>query len=174
MERWSEQASNLVLKITERAPELLLTLLIGYIAIKIIRSVLHGVIRVTRGNQAMKGIILSLIDIVLWTLLIAVLLRSLGLTQISLVLSSGVAFFALALSTGSAALLQDLIAGLFLAQDPDIRIGEYLEFGETKGLVEKLDARKIRLRDEAGNYYIVPNAVFDKAIWKMPKKEEDK
>jgi len=121
----------------------------------------------------MKGIVLSLADIVLWTLLIAMLLRTLGLTQLSLVLSSGVAFFALAISTGSAALLQDLIAGLFLAQDPDIRLGELLEFGEIKGTVDKIDARKIRLRGEDGSYYVVPNALFDKAVWKLPKKEEE-
>lgn len=173
MENWIDGLNNLVARVSDRLPGLVLTLIAGYIAIKVIRSALYGVIRVTRGNQAMKGIILSLIDVVLWTLLIAVLLRSLGLTQISLVLSSGVAFFALALSTGSAALLQDLVAGIFLAQDPDIRIGEYLEFGETKGRVEKLDARKIRLRDDKGDYYVVPNSVFDKAVWKIPKKEEE-
>ncbi|HSX42207.1 MAG TPA: mechanosensitive ion channel domain-containing protein [Candidatus Saccharimonadales bacterium] len=155
----------------DKLPQLLLTLIIGYLFIKLIKAVLHGAIKVTHANTSMKGILISVIDVALWIFLIAALLQQVGLTQISLALSGSVAIAGIAISVGSSAFVQDLVAGLFLAQDKDFNTGDIIKVGEIMGRVERMDARKIRLRDEEGNLHIFPNSMLDKEAWVVLQKK---
>lgn len=160
-----DRLGEILLKAWDRLPAVLLTFLVGYLVIKIIKVILHSVIRVTRGNQAMKGILMSVIDFGLWIMLLAAVLQQVGLTQLSLALSGSVVILGLAISTGSAAFVQDLVAGIFLSQDRDFNVGYRVQIDSVEGMVEKMDARKIRIRDDKGNLHIFPNSLFDRAAW---------
>jgi len=152
---FSDRLFEIGLKSWEKLPDLVLTLIFGYIVIKVIKSLVIGVISFSRANSALKGILFSVLDVVMWILLIAVMLQQIGLTQISIALSGAVAISALAISAGSAAFVQDLVAGIFLSQDSDFNAGDLLRVGEIEGVVERMDARKIRLRDEKGKLHII-------------------
>lgn len=154
----------------EKLPELLLTLIVGFILIKILKSVLRGLLGFSRANSALRGILLSVIDVGLWLLLLAALMQQVGLTQISLALSGTVAITALALATGSAAFVQDLVAGIFLAQDPDFSSGDRVKVEDVEGVVERMDARKVRIRDDKGLLHVFPNSHLDKSAWTVVKK----
>jgi len=167
---FSDRLFEIGLKSWEKLPDLVLTLIFGYIVIKVIKSLVIGVISFSRANSALKGILFSVLDVVMWILLIAVMLQQIGLTQISIALSGAVAISALAISAGSAAFVQDLVAGIFLSQDSDFNAGDLLRVGEIEGVVERMDARKIRLRDEKGKLHIFPNSFFDKSTWIVLKK----
>jgi small-conductance mechanosensitive channel len=162
---FADRLFAIFVKAWDKVPELLLTLIVGFIVIKIIKAILHGVIQVTRANRAMKGILMSVIDVALWIFLVAALLQQVGLTQIALALSSTVAIAGIAISVGSSAFIQDLVSGLFLAQDTDFNTGDRIKVKDVEGMVERMDARKIRVRDEKGNLHIFPNSVFDKEAW---------
>lgn len=149
----------------DKLPQLLLTLIVGYVVIKIVKGIIHGLIRVSKTNSAMKGILMSVIDIALWMFLFAALLQQIGLPQVALALSSTVAIAGLAIATGSSVFIQDLVSGLFLAQDPDFNVGDRIKVTEVEGTVERMDARKIRLRDDKGLLHIFPNSTFDKSAW---------
>jgi len=155
----------------DRLPELLLTFLVGYLVIKLAKALLHGAIRVSRANSAMKGILLSIIDISLWVFLVAALLQQVGLTQIAFALSSTVAIAGIAISVGASSFVQDLVSGIFLAQDPDFNIGDRVKVEGFEGIVERMDARKIRLRDDTGLLHIYPNSTFDKAAWTVVQRK---
>ena len=159
-------------KVWDKLPQLLLTLIVGYLLIKVIKAVLHGAIKVSHTNASLKGILISVVDVALWIFVIAALLQQVGLTQISLALSGSVAIVGLAISVGSGAFVQDLVSGLFLAQDKDFNTGDIIKVGEVEGLVERMDARKIRMRDESGNLHIFPNSLFDKQEWIVLQKKE--
>lgn len=165
MTAFMDRVFDIGAKVWDKLPQLLLTLIVGYIIIKIVRGILHALIKVTRANTAMKGILLSIIDIALWIFLIAALLQQIGLTQIALALSSTVAIAGIAISVGSGSFVQDLVSGLFLAQDPDFNVGDEVKIDDVLGTVERMDARKIRLRDKDGYLHVFPNAHFDKAAW---------
>lgn len=152
-------------KAWDKLPQLLLTLIVGFLLIKILKAILHSAIKVTRANEAMKGILLSVIDFALWIFLVAALLQQVGLTQIAFALSGTVAIAGIAISVGSSAFVQDLVSGLFLAQDKDFNPGDIIKVGEVEGRVERMDARKIRLRDHHGRLHIFPNSMFDKEPW---------
>lgn len=158
----------------DKLPQLLLTLIVGYIVIKIIKAVIHGVIRVSKTNSAMKGILMSVIDIALWMFLFAALLQQIGLPQVALALSSTVAIAGLAIATGSSVFIQDLVSGLFLAQDPDFNVGDRIKVLDLEGTVERMDARKIRMRDDKGLLHVLPNSTFDKSSWSVIQRKGGK
>ena len=167
---FSDRIFELIAKSWDRLPQLLLTLIVGFILIKLIKAFLHGLVGYSKANSALKGILLSVLDVALWIFLIAALMAQVGLTQISLALSGTVAISALALSAGSTAFVQDLVAGIFLAQDPDFNPGDRIKVDEVEGVVERMDARKIRLRDDKGVLHIFPNSHFDRSAWMVLKK----
>jgi small-conductance mechanosensitive channel len=158
----------------DKLPQLLLTLIVGYIVIKIIKAVIYGVIRVSKTNSAMKGILMSVIDIALWMFLFAALLQQIGLPQVALALSSTVAIAGLAIATGSSVFIQDLVSGLFLAQDPDFNVGDRIKVLDLEGTVERMDARKIRMRDDKGLLHVLPNSTFDKSSWSVIQRKGGK
>jgi small-conductance mechanosensitive channel len=170
---FSDQLWLIALKAWDRLPSIVLTFLVGYLVIKIVKTALHSLIRVTRANQAMKGIIISVIDFGLWIMLLAAVLQQVGLTQLSLALSGSVLVLGLAISTGSAAFIQDLVAGIFLAQDRDFNVGYRVQIDAVEGTVEKMDARKIRIRDDRGHLHIFPNSIFDRAAWIVKNEDRD-
>lgn len=158
-------------RILEVLPELLLTLLIGFVLIKLAKYLFSNLIKVTRANTALKGILLSVADIVLWLILIVVILNQLGLNQVAMALTSTAAVAGIAFSIASSTFLQDLVAGVFLAQDTDFNIGDLVKIDDVTGTVEKMDARKVRIRDESGVLHILPNSAFDKASWQLIDKK---
>ena len=156
----------------DKLPNLLITIIVGYAVILLIRITLKKVFRISFGNKALKDIILSTIDIGLWILFLAAILQEIGLGQIALILSSSVAILGLAVSMGSTSFVSDLIAGIFLAQDRSFHIGERIKIEDTEGHIEKMDARKVRIRDDKGNLHIFPNSIFDKTHWVVIIKED--
>jgi len=154
----------------DKLPQILLTFVVGYLAIKLIKILLHGIIRVSRANAALKGVLISVIDVGLWILVLAAILHQIGLTQIALALSGTVAIAGIAISVGSSSFIQDLVAGIFLAQDPDFNVGDTIQVKDLTGTVERMDARKVRLRDEKGKLHIYPNSAFDKEAWIVVEK----
>lgn len=161
-----QRINDLLLVAWGRAPQLFLTLIVGYLVIVVVKFVIHRIAaKTTRANQAMKGIVVSVIDVALWIFLFAVILHQIGLTQIAFALSSTVAIAGIAISVGSSTFVQDLVSGVFLAQDPDFKIGDKVKVTEVVGFVEKMDARKVRIRDEEGMLHIFPNSTFDRAAW---------
>lgn len=168
---FSDRIFELLIKAWDKLPELALTFIVGYIIIKILKVIIRGVIRVSHTNAAMKEILLSIIDIGLWVLLLAALLTQIGLTQIAFALSGTVAIAGIAISVGAGAFVQDLVSGIFLAKDPDFNIGDRLKVDEVEGVVERMDARKIRLRDDKGKLHVIPNSILDKTAWIVIQKK---
>jgi small-conductance mechanosensitive channel len=156
----------------DKLPQIILTLIVGWLLIKLIKAILHGVIRVSRANAAMKGILMSVVDVGLWILVLAAVFQQIGLSQVALALSSTVAIAGIAISVGSSSLIQDLVSGIFLAQDPDFNVGDMVEVNNVAGRVERMDARKVRIRDSKGRLHIYPNSVFDKEAWIVQDKNK--
>lgn len=149
----------------DKLPQILLTIVVGFLLIKLIKALIHGVIRVSKANQAMKGVLMSVVDVALWILVLAAIFQQIGLGQVALALSGTVAVAGIAVSIGSSVFIQDMVAGVFLAQDPDFNVGDTIEHTGVEGIVERMDARKVRMRDQDGNLHVYPNSSFDKEPW---------
>jgi moderate conductance mechanosensitive channel len=68
----------------------------------------------------------------------------------------------LAIGFGAQSLVKDLISGFFILWENSVRVGDVVEVAGVAGLVEEVELRTIKLRDESGNVHIVPNGVIDK------------
>jgi hypothetical protein len=61
--------------------------------------------------------------------------------------------------------LADIIAGVFLASDPDFGTGFTIKSGEITGVIERIDLRKTRVRGQDGKLHIIPNKDIESKIW---------
>ncbi len=150
-----------------RIPELLVTLVAGYIIIALLIAGLTRGLRLFHLPKALIEILKSLTLVVLWIVLVSHLLRLLGLSQVAVTLSGSLLVIGLAIANGAQAMVSDVISGLFLAKDPDFNIGYTIKVGETEGVIEAIDIRKTRVRGKDDTLFVLPNAQIDKEHWQV-------
>ena len=83
-----------------------------------------------------------------------IILSSLGINIGPLIAGAGVV--GLAIGFGAQTLVKDIIAGVFFLIDDAFRVGDYVESGGTKGVVEQISLRSLRLRHPRGMVNIIP------------------
>jgi small-conductance mechanosensitive channel len=72
------------------------------------------------------------------------------------------------MAAGGSTLVSDIVAGIFLARDGDFNVGDEIKAGEEpaiQGIVERLDARRVRIRDTGGILHVLPNSVVERKAW---------
>ncbi|MBP2251139.1 small-conductance mechanosensitive channel [Halarchaeum solikamskense] len=69
-----------------------------------------------------------------------------------------VAAATLALGVAGQDVIGNLVSGVFLVADPDFSVGDYVQWGDQEGTVEKVDFRVTRVRTAAGETVTVPNS----------------
>jgi small-conductance mechanosensitive channel len=83
-----------------------------------------------------------------------IVLSALGVNIGPLIAGAGV--FGLAIGFGAQTLVRDIISGVFFLMDDAFRVGDYLEVAGTKGTVEHISLRSLRLRNPRGQVYFIP------------------
>ena len=83
-----------------------------------------------------------------------IVLSALGVNIGPLIAGAGV--FGLAIGFGAQTLVKDIISGVFFLMDDAFRVGDYLEVSGTKGTVEHISLRSLRLRNPRGQVYFIP------------------
>ena len=82
------------------------------------------------------------------------LLSSIGVDIGPLIAGAGV--IGLAIGFGAQTLVKDIIAGVFFLMDDAFRVGDYIETAGTKGLVDHISLRSLRLRHPRGMVNTIP------------------
>jgi small-conductance mechanosensitive channel len=83
-----------------------------------------------------------------------IVLSALGVNIGPLIAGAGV--FGLAIGFGAQTLVRDIISGVFFLMDDAFRVGDYLEVAGTKGTVEHISLRSLRLRNPRGMVNFIP------------------
>lgn len=83
-----------------------------------------------------------------------IVLSSLGVNIGPLIAGAGVV--GLAIGFGAQTLVKDIISGLFFLMDDAFRVGDYIEVSGTKGMVEHISLRSMRLRHPRGMVNTIP------------------
>jgi len=104
----------------------------------------------TVSNVIRKSLIL-----VIWTLAVLMALQKLGFEIGPLVASLGVA--GIAVGFGAQSLVKDVLGGIFLLLENQIRVNDVAVINGTGGLVEEINLRTTVLRAENGSVHIFPN-----------------
>ena len=157
-----------------RVPGAILTLVLGWLAIKLINGLLGRVLKSAKVEPTIVSLGSSAVTAAGWIIVIAAVLQALGLDQVALAVSGSIALIALAVATGAAGTTGDIVAGVFLAGDPDFKVGYTVTAAGITGVIERIDLRKTRIRAEDGKLNVVPNKAVEAAPWVVVAREEKK
>ena len=92
-------------------------------------------------------------------------LQVLGLDSIALAVGGSISLIALGIATAAKGNLGDIIAGVFLASDPDFGTGFSITTNTISGIIEHVDLRKTRIRAADGRLHVMPNKLVEGNIW---------
>ncbi len=105
--------------------------------------------------DTITGIINRAIFIVIWGVGLVLLLGQMGVNIGPILTAAGV--LGLALSFGAQSLVKDIINGIFIIVENQIRVGDVAIINGTGGLVEAINLRTVIMRDLSGVVHIFPN-----------------
>jgi len=71
-------------------------------------------------------------------------------------LMAGAGVVGLAVGFGTQTLVKDIVSGIFFLIDDAFRIGDYVDTGKVKGMVEHISIRSLRLRHHLGMVHTIP------------------
>jgi small-conductance mechanosensitive channel len=91
---------------------------------------------------------------VMFVMVALIILASMGINIGPLIAGAGVV--GLAIGFGAQTLVKDIIAGVFFLIDDAFRVGDFIEVGGTKGSVEHISLRSLRLRNPRGPVHTIP------------------
>ncbi|MEP7063582.1 MAG: mechanosensitive ion channel domain-containing protein [Betaproteobacteria bacterium] len=81
-------------------------------------------------------------------------LAALGMDILPLL--AGASIVGVAIGFGAQTLVRDVVSGAFFLMDDAFRLGEYIEVGDAKGRVEKINLRSVFLRHHRGAINVLP------------------
>jgi len=166
-----DQAVNwLILNAAKLVPILILTVIVVYIAnrfvgegVKRLRE--HLIARAVKKSElpieaekrlgTLFMIIEKIIHVVIWGIGILVILATLGVPIAPVLAGAGV--LGLAISFGAQSLVKDVIQGVFMIFENQIRVGDVATINGQGGLVEAINLRTVILRDLTGTVHVFPN-----------------
>ena len=96
-----------------------------------------------------KFLLITLVVIVAF-----MVLSELGIDIGPLIAGAGVV--GIAIGFGAQTLVKDIVSGMFFLVDDAFRVGEYIDVGSVRGVVERISIRSLRLRHQNGPVHTVP------------------
>ncbi len=137
----------------------------GSLVLSIVTRTASATARRARVKPALIDLMVAALAAGGWVLIIAGVLQSLGLNQIALAVGGTISLVALGIATAASGNLGDIIAGVFLASDPDFGTGFTIKSKDISGTIERIDLRKTRIRAPDGKLHIVPNKMIESEVW---------
>jgi small-conductance mechanosensitive channel len=157
--------------VVQSALSIFATLLLAYVVWEICRTIIDRMLEEdsplsgqdmedmeggTEGSR--KGTLLSLLRKVILALIgVIVILITLNAVGINIgPLLAGAGILGLAVGFGSQTLVRDILSGVFFLMDDAFRVGDFIETSGTKGMVEHISLRSLRLRNARGPVHTIP------------------
>lgn len=110
----------------------------------------------------LKSIIKSVIDTIIVAFGVMYILNSLGVDIRPILTAAGV--LGVAVGFGARRFFEDIITGMSLILEGQVRVGDYIEIGSHQGVVEKIDIKLIQLRDVHGRVHYIRNGMIDTVV----------
>ncbi len=138
----------------------ILVMIVFYFAAKIISKFSQRVLLKKINEESIKQMLGKIIFAVI---LIIGFFIALGVMELDKVLTSvlaGAGVVGLAIGLALQGTLSNTFSGLMLSFLPKVRIGDYIEAGDSKGYVTEISLRNITIRQTDNEYVIIPNSIF--------------
>ncbi len=100
--------------------------------------------------------------ILLWSAAVLMMLQEMGFSVGPLLAGAGLSagVVGVAVGFGAQTLIKDIIAGIFILAENQIRVGDVAVINGTGGLVEEINLRTTVLRSENGGVHVFPNGAI--------------
>jgi moderate conductance mechanosensitive channel len=108
--------------------------------------------------KTVGGIVRRTTVVLIWAVALAISLREIGFDIAPILAGAGVV--GLAVGFGAQNLVRDVITGLFMLLENQIRVGDVAQINGTGGLVEEINLRTTVLRGLDGTVHIFPNGTI--------------
>ena len=164
---WHEWHNYLVAWTRDRAPKLLVILLLAFIFVRLLglitrrlvilseKTPAHGALR-SQQVRTVVGVVQSVGVFLIVFFAGMSLLKDVFLINIEpLLASAGIA--GLAIGFGAQTLVKDVINGFFILIEDQFEVGDTVRVAGVTGAVEEITMRRTTLRDSDGTLHIVPN-----------------
>jgi small conductance mechanosensitive channel len=110
-------------------------------------------------TQTFSTIVRYVLDIAILFVAVILILKEFGVDFGPILAAAGIA--GLAIGFGAQSLVKDVISGLFILIEDQIRVGDVIQISGKSGVVEQISLRTTTLRDLGGNVHYVPNGQID-------------
>jgi small conductance mechanosensitive channel len=77
---------------------------------------------------------------------------------------AGAGIIGLAVGLGAQSLVTDVVSGLFILFENQFLVGDYVEIGSARGIVEAVEVRHTQIRDDHGRLHIIPNGQIKQVV----------
>jgi small-conductance mechanosensitive channel len=170
--------SDLLDGIVQAIPKLLsglLFLIVAYLAIKLVLTVVAGVLdRVYPEDQTLiVNLSVLVVALFLWFGAGLTLLNIVGMEDIAASLETATGFIGLGIAFALKEMIADTVAGVYLLRDSDSNIGDRVDTASVTGEVTRIDLRKTRIRDETGDLIVVSNRDIEKKWTRLADSESE-
>lgn len=108
--------------------------------------------------RTISGVARKALAILIWSIALFMILNELGLDIRPLLAGAGIV--GVAVGFGAQNLFKDVISGLFLLLENQIRVNDVVVINGTGGLVEEINLRTTLLRGENGAVHVFPNGAI--------------
>ena len=153
---------------------ILIVIFLAYISLRIAGTIMPNLIKLYLNSSTRTGdhgsenekrvetfaiVIRSVLRIFVVLIAILTILSILGVPITSLV--AGISILGIAVGLGSQSLVKDVIQGMLIIAENQLRKGDIVKINGRAGLVEDLNLRRILIRDLDGALHIIPNGATD-------------
>lgn len=122
----------------------------------------------TRNHHSALSILVSIIS---WMIFLVILTQLFDLNNLSLTISGLAALLVLGLSQAMSPIIGDVLASVTLASENELNVGDLISINSTDkkitGIVEEMDIRRVKIRDQYQHLYIFPNSIIDRNPWML-------
>jgi moderate conductance mechanosensitive channel len=166
-ENWRHWHDALVLWSRNKAPTLLLILLLAFILVRLLGLITRKLVAFSEKNagrspvraqqvRTVTGVVRSVgVSLIVFFTGMIALRDAFGINIEPLLASAGIA--GLAIGFGAQTLVKDVINGFFILVEDQFEVGDTIRVAGVSGTVEEITMRRTILRDADGTLHIVPN-----------------
>lgn len=140
----------------EKGILLILTLIIGYIAIKIITKIVAKFFDKVNFDRAAETFVENVIKVVLWVILGVLILANLGVDVSALIAGLGIMGFVVGFALKDT--LGNLASGVFILFHKPFSVGDFVKIGDTGGTVKRVGVAACEFKAPDGVKITIPNS----------------
>lgn len=147
---------------------IILIIVLAKVSVKIVHKSIDNVIlsrmKARHPNQERRfntvgKLLKNTVSYILYFIMVLLILAELGLSLGPLLAGAGIA--GVAIGFGAQSLVKDVITGFFIVIEDQFAVGDTIQTGAYKGVVEVIGLRTTRLVSDNGEVHIIPNSAIN-------------